>query len=103
MIRTKKSKKQKRPIEQVPRFEIIKLQNLLHISIMVRVLWTVYGWREKRIGYFLEAYMSLLGEVWDQRCTVSAVIAGEEHYLCVWCYRKIKKSNEVLREKNETK
>ena len=37
MIRTKKSKKQKRPIEQVPRFEIIKLQNLLHISIMVRV------------------------------------------------------------------
>lgn len=33
----------------------------------------------------------------------SAVIAGEEHYLCVWCYRKIKKGNEVLREKNETK
>lgn len=44
--KAKKSKKQKRPIEQVPRFEIIKLQNLLHISIMVRVLWTVYGWRE---------------------------------------------------------
>lgn len=55
MKRTKKNKKQKRPIEQVPRFEIIKLQNLLHISIMVRVLWTVYGWREKRIGYFLVA------------------------------------------------
>lgn len=53
--KAKKSKKQKRPIEQVLRFEIIKLQNLLHISIMVRVLWTVYGWREKRIGYFLEA------------------------------------------------
>lgn len=35
--KAKKSKKQKRPIEQVPRFEIIKLQNLLHISIMVRV------------------------------------------------------------------
>jgi len=50
MIRTKKSKKQKRPIEQVPRFEIIKLQNLLHISIMVRVLWTVYGWRERSMG-----------------------------------------------------
>lgn len=27
--KAKKSKKQKRPIEQVPRFEIIKLQNLL--------------------------------------------------------------------------
>ena len=74
--KAKKSKKTKRPIEQVPRFEIIKLQNLLHISIMVRVLWTVYGWREKRIGYFLEAYMSLLGEVWDQRCTVNQMIDG---------------------------
>lgn len=26
----------------------------------------------------------------------SAVIAGEEHYLCVWCYRKIKKGKELL-------
>ena len=33
----------------------------------------------------------------------SAVIAGKEHYLCVWCYKKIKKGNEVLREKNEKK
>ena len=33
----------------------------------------------------------------------SAVIAGKEHYFCVWCYKKIKKGNEVLREKNEKK
>lgn len=32
----------------------------------------------------------------------NAVIAGKEHYLCVWCYKKIKKGNEVLREENES-
>lgn len=33
----------------------------------------------------------------------SAVIAGKEHYLCVWCYKKIKKGNEVLKESNHMK
>lgn len=31
----------------------------------------------------------------------SAVIAGKEHYLCVWCYKKTQRCNEILKEANE--
>ena len=29
----------------------------------------------------------------------SAVIAGKEHYLCVWCYKKTQRNNEILKNK----
>lgn len=31
----------------------------------------------------------------------SAVIAGKEHYLCVWCYRKTQRNNEILKGCND--
>ena len=31
----------------------------------------------------------------------SAVIAGEEHYLCVWCYKKTQRNNEILKGCND--
>ena len=73
MIRAKKKKK-KDPLDLVPKFEIIKIQNRLHIALIVRTLWDVYGWREKRIGDFLEGYMALLGEVYDLRQTVDSMV-----------------------------
>lgn len=29
----------------------------------------------------------------------SAVIAGKEHYLCIWCYKKTQRNNEILKNK----
>ena len=29
----------------------------------------------------------------------SAVIAGKEHYFCVWCYKKTQRNNEILKNK----
>ena len=55
-------------------FEIVKTTNYLHLAIIVRILWTVYGWRSKRILDFLEAYLSLMQEVVDRRNSVTGLI-----------------------------
>lgn len=55
-------------------FEIVKTTNYLHMAVIVRVLWTVYGWRSKRIADFLEAYLSLMQEVADKRNSVNGLI-----------------------------
>lgn len=55
-------------------FEIVKMTNYLHLAIIVRILWTVYGWRSKRIADFLEAYLSLMQEVADHRNSVNGLI-----------------------------
>lgn len=55
-------------------FEIVKTTNYLHLAVIVRVLWTVYGWRSKRIADFLEAYLSLMQEVADKRNSVNGLI-----------------------------
>lgn len=55
-------------------FDIVKTTNYLHLAVIVRVLWTVYGWRSKRTLDFLEAYLSLMQEVADHRNTVQGLI-----------------------------
>ena len=55
-------------------FEIVKMTNYLHLAIIVRILWTVYGWRSKRVADFLEAYLSLMQEIGDKRNTVPGLI-----------------------------
>lgn len=55
-------------------FEIVKMTNYLHLAIIVRMLWTVYGWKNKRIADFLEAYLSLMQEIGDKRNTVPGLI-----------------------------
>lgn len=60
-----KAKKKKKPEMHRPAkspFEIVKTANYVNIATLVRTLWTVYGWRDKRIAYFLEAHLSLLDE-----------------------------------------
>lgn len=73
MIRAKNTKPATHKPAKTP-FEIVKQTNYLHLAIIVRVLWTVYGWRSKRITNFLEAYLSLMEEIVDKRNTVIRMI-----------------------------
>ncbi len=60
-----KAKKKKKPKMHRPAktpFEIVKTANYVLVAVVVRTLWTVYGWRHKRIADFLEAILSLLDE-----------------------------------------
>ncbi len=65
----KKTKPQREP------FEIVMFANYLNMAIVVRTLWTEYGWRDKRIAKFIEAYLALIQEVADGRSTVQREIA----------------------------
>ena len=71
--RSKKKKPRTHRPSKTP-FEIVKMTNYLHLAIIVRILWTVYGWRSKRIADFLEAYLSLMQEIGDKRNTVQGLI-----------------------------
>lgn len=68
--------KKKKEIQRPTRtpFEIVKTTNYFNLAVIVRVLWTVYGWRHKRIAYFLESYISLIQEVADNRSGVNEFI-----------------------------
>ena len=58
----KKSEVHRPPKDNKERWELIKTANYVVVAAVVRTLWTVYGWRHKRIAYFLEAILSLLEE-----------------------------------------
>lgn len=61
-----KAKKKKKPDIKKPSktpFEIVKMANYVNIAAIVRTLYTVYGWREKRIANFMESHLALLSEV----------------------------------------
>ena len=60
-------KKQKPEVKRPPkdreeRWQIIRTATYVVIAALVRTLWTEYGWRDKRIAYFLEGVLSLLDE-----------------------------------------
>lgn len=52
----------------------MQLANKLNLAILIRVLYTCYGWREKRIKDFLMMYLSLMQEVRDGRTTIKQQI-----------------------------
>ena len=60
----KAKKPKKRAIDKPAKtpLEIVKMANYVNIAAIVRTLWTVYGWREKRIANYLEAHLALLDE-----------------------------------------
>ncbi len=62
MKRVKKPKKKEIDRPAKSPFEIVKTANYVLIAVLVRTLWTEYGWRHKRIARFLEAILSLLDE-----------------------------------------
>lgn len=53
---------------------MVRQVNYLNMACMVRTLWTVYGWRGKRIGDFLLAYLTLIEEHADGRLDIPGVI-----------------------------
>lgn len=74
MQRAKKPKKS--PIHKPAKspLDIVKTCNYLSLAIIVRCLWDCYGWRNKRITQFVEAYLALLNEVVDKRNSIEGMI-----------------------------
>ena len=68
MIPRAKKKKQTKPQRKPP--DYVRESNYLNMAIVFRTLWTVYGWRSKRIADFLGAYLALMAEVADNRTSV---------------------------------
>lgn len=67
-------KKRTGGIKDLTPFQIVQLANKLNLAILIRVLYTCYGWREKRIKDFLMMYLSLMQEVRDGRTTIKQQI-----------------------------
>lgn len=63
-----RAKKKTKPQRKSP--DYVRLSNYLNLAIVIRTLWTVYGWRSKRIADFLGAYLALMMEVADKRSSV---------------------------------
>ena len=59
-------------------FEIVRDTNKLNLSVVVRILYTVFGFRKKRLETFLEAYISLIQEISDKRSTVRSLSKDTE-------------------------
>lgn len=74
VARARKPKKSKTHRPTKTPFEIIKTTNYVNLAIMIRTLYEVYGWREKRIAKFLECYLSLMQEIADKRNTPTGLI-----------------------------
>lgn len=72
-----RAKKPKKPAPHRPTktpFDYVKTTNYLNLAVMVRVLWTVYGWRNQRVANFIEAYVTLMQEVCDKRSGVAQFV-----------------------------
>lgn len=68
----KRRKKTKTP------FQVVKATNYLHLAVIVRTLYMVYGWRKKRIFDFLRAYIALVQEVSEGRSSINQFILDTE-------------------------
>lgn len=66
--------KKPKPPKRDP-FEIVMLSNYLNMAIVIRTLWTEYGWKDRRIARFLEGYLALMQEIADGRVSVQQGIA----------------------------
>ena len=66
--------KKPKPPQRDP-FEIVMLSNYLNMAIVVRTLWTEYGWKDRRIARFIEGYLALMQEIADGRVSVQQGIA----------------------------
>lgn len=75
MKRVKKKKSLDKKIrKEVSTYDIVRIANELNLAIMIRTLYSVYGWRKKRLSDFLEGYLSLMREVADRRCSVKQMV-----------------------------
>lgn len=70
----RRAKKGKSKQYKKPDIQTIQKTNHLHLAIIVRTLWMVYGWRHEQLGEFLEAYLSLFAELADRRTTIKEFV-----------------------------
>ena len=75
MKRVKKPKKKEIHKETKTPYVYVKMTNYLNMAVIIRTLYMVYGWREKRLAKFIESYVSLMEEIMDHRNTVNNFIA----------------------------
>lgn len=73
-----KAKKKTKPTKMRSPFELVRDTNKLNLSITVRILYTVFGFRKKRLETFMEAYISLMQELSDKRSTVRSLSKDTE-------------------------
>lgn len=66
--------KKPKPPKRDP-FEIFMTSNYLNMAIVVRTLWTEYGWKDRRIARFIGGYLALMQEIADGRVSVQQGIA----------------------------
>ena len=77
MVKPKKKKSEIHKPAATP-YEIVKQTNYVNSAAMVRTLYHVYGWREKRIQDFFDSYIALMQEIFDKRSTVRQFIKDTE-------------------------
>lgn len=70
MSKSKKRKPSSTGIKGMTPFQLVHLAGKLHVAMFIRVMYTCYGWREKRIKDFLEMYLVLFEEFADGRTTI---------------------------------
>lgn len=76
--RTKKRKKSAIHKPTKTPLDIVTTTNYLWLAMILRSLYTVYGWRTKRIADFIECIVSLLEEIHDGRTNVAEFIKDTE-------------------------
>lgn len=54
--------------------ELVTDTNYLNLAVFIRILYTCYGWRKKRLSDALEAYAALMQELADKRSTVKSLV-----------------------------
>ena len=69
-----KKKRTNTSVKGMTSYQWIMLANKLNLAVLIRVLYTCYGWREKRIKDFLAMYLSLMEEWKDGRLTIKQAI-----------------------------
>lgn len=78
-MRKKQIKKTHRThVKDLPAGKLVKMMNELHLSIIIRTLHDVYGWRNKRIKNFMAAYMSLFNEAHSGVITITQAVKDAE-------------------------
>ena len=77
-----RAKKKKKPsskrLQGKQAWEVVQQADYLMLSVAIRYLYTVKGWRKKRIDEFLEGVTSILREIADGRSTVMKCVSETE-------------------------
>ncbi len=74
----KRAKPPKRKVDKVESRLIVEMTNQLNFAALIRTLVTCYDWNREQVDEFIEAYLALIEEIYDQRETVPQFIRATE-------------------------